>query len=144
VERILLRGDTLWVLTAAPDYLHRYDATIGTRLSSTEVGEGAKSMAVSGGVFWVTGSEDGSLTRVDEKTQESERFELGGSPQNVRVGLGAVWVTNATKGALQGFDPDTGDVRELPAGERPFSLVLAEDGIWVGDTAENEVRFVRP
>ena len=135
VERIILRGDILWVLTSGPDFLHRYDATIGTRLSSTEVGEGAKSMVVSDGVFWVTGSEDGSLTRVDEETQETKRFELGGSPQNVRVGLGAVWVTNATKGALQGFDPDTGDVREIPAGERPFSLVLAEDGIWVGDTA---------
>ncbi len=144
VERITLRGDILWVLTSGPDFLHRYDATIGTRLSSTEVGEGAKSMTVSDGVFWVTGSEDGSLTRVDEETQETERFELGGSPQNVRVGLGAVWVTNATKGALQGFDPDTDDVREIPAGERPFSLVLAEDGIWVGDTAENKVRFVKP
>ena len=144
VERITLRGDILWVLTSGPDLLHRYDATIGTRLSSTEVGEGAKSMVVSDGVFWVTGSEDGSLTRVDEKTQETERFELGGSPQNVRVGLGAVWVTNATKGALQGFDPDTGDVREIPVGERPFSLVLAEDGIWVGDTADNKVRFAKP
>ena len=141
VERIIQRGDILWVLTAAPDLLHRYDATIGTRLSSTEVGDGAESMVVSDGVFWVTGSKDGSLTRVDERTQETERFELGGSPQNVRVGLGAVWVTNATKGALQGFDPDTGDVREIPAGERPFSLVLAEDGIWVGDTAENKIRF---
>jgi streptogramin lyase len=144
VERIILRGDVLWVLTTGPDFLRRYDATIGTQLSMTEVGEGAKAMAVSDGVFWVTGSEDGSLTRVDEQTQESERFELGGSPQNVRVGLGAVWVTNATKGSLQGFDPDTGDVREIPVGERPFSLVLAEDGIWVGDTAENKVRFVKP
>ena len=144
VQRIVLRGNVLWVLTADPDLLHRYDATVGTRLSSTEVGDGAKSMVVSDGVFWVTGSKDGSLTRVDEETQEAERFELGGSPQNVRVGLGAVWVTNATKGALQGFDPDTGDVREIPAGERPFSLVLAEDGIWVGDTAENKVRFVKP
>ena len=144
VQRILQRGNVLWVLTADPDLLHRYDATVGTRLSSTEVGDGAKSMVVSDGVFWVTGSKDGSLTRVDEETQEAERFELGGSPQNVRVGLGAVWVTNATKGALQGFDPDTGDVREIPAGERPFSLVLAEDGIWVGDTAENKVRFVKP
>ena len=144
VQRILLRGNVLWVLTADPDLLHRYDATVGTRLSSTEVGDGAKSMVVSDGVFWVTGSKDGSLTRVDEETQEAERFELGGSPQNVRVGLGAVWVTNATKGALQGFDPDTGDVREIPAGERPFSLVLAEDGIWVGDTADNKVRFVKP
>ena len=144
VERIMLRGDVLWVLTADPDYLHRYDATIGTQLSFTEVGDGAKSMTVSDGVFWVTGSRDGSLTRVDEKTQETKRFELGGSPQNVRVGLGAVWVTNATKGALQRVDPDTGDVREIPVGKRPFSLVLAEDGIWVGDTAENKVRFVKP
>ena len=144
VERIQLRGNILWVLTSGPDFLHRYDATIGTRLSSTEVGEGAKSMVLSDGVFWVTGSEDGSLTRVDEKTQDAQRFELGGSPQNVRVGLGAVWVTNATKGALQGFDPDTEDVREIPAGERPFSLVLAEDGIWVGDTSDNKVRFVEP
>ena len=144
VERIIQRGDVLWVLTSGPDLLHRYDATIGTRLSSTEVGEGAKSMVVSDGVFWVTGSKDGSLTRVDERTRETERFELGGSPQNVRVGLGAVWVTNATKSALQGFDPDTGKVREIPVGKRPFSLVLAEDGIWVGDTAENQVRFVKP
>ena len=146
VQRILLRGNVLWVLTGEPDpdLLHRYDATIGTRLSSTEVGDGARSMVVSDGVFWVTGSKDGSLTRVDEETQESERFELGGSPQNVRVGLGAVWVTNAAKGALQGFDPDTGDVREIPAGERPFSLVLAEDGIWVGDAADDKVRFVEP
>jgi streptogramin lyase len=144
VERITLRGNILWVLTTGPDFLRRYDATIGTQLSTTEVGEGAKSMVVSDGVFWVTGSEDGSLTRVAEDTQETERFELGGSPQNVRVGLGAVWVTNATKGVLQGFDPDTGDVREIPVGERPFSLVLAEDGIWVGDTADNTVRFVKP
>jgi serine/threonine protein kinase len=144
VERIILRGDTLWVLTADPDLLHRYDATIGTRLSSTEVGDGAKSMVVSDGVFWVTGSKDGSLTRVDEETQESKRFELGGSPQNVRAGLDAIWVTNATKGALQEFDPTTGDVRDIPVGERPFSLVLAEDGIWVGDTSDNRVRFVKP
>ena len=82
VERITLRGDILWVLTSGPDLLHRYDATIGTRLSST--------------------------------------------------------------GALQGLDPDTGDVRKIPVGKRPFSLVLAEDGIWVGDTAENNVRFVKP
>ena len=143
LERIILRGNMLWFLTSENDFLHRYDATIGTRLGSTEVGDGAKAMVVSDGVFWVTGSKDGSLTRVDEKTQETERFELGGSPQNVRVGLGAVWVTNATKGALQGFDPDTGDVREIPVGERPFSLVLAEDGIWVGDTADNKVRFVK-
>jgi len=143
VERIILRGSILWVLTSDPDLLHRYDTTTGTRLSSTEVGDGAKSMVLSDGVFWVTGSRDGSLTRVDEETQDTERFELGGSPQNVRVGLGAVWVTNATKGALQGFDPETGDIREIPVGERPFSLVLAEDGIWVGDTADNKVRFVK-
>jgi streptogramin lyase len=144
VQRIVQRGNILWVLTTGPDLLRRYDATIGTQLSRTEVGEGAKSMVVSDGVFWVTGSRDGSLTRVDEETQETKRFELGGSPQNVRVGLGAVWVTNATKGAVQGLDPDTGDVREIPAGERPFSLVLAEDGIWVGDTADDKIRFVKP
>ena len=144
VQRILQRGNTLWVLTADPDLLHRYDATVGTRLSSTEVGDGAKSMVLSDGVFWVTGSRDGSLTRVDEKTQESERFELGGSPQNVRAGPGAVWVTNATKGALQGVDPDTGDIREIPVGEHPFSPVLAADGVWVGDTADNQVQFAKP
>jgi hypothetical protein len=143
VERITLRGDILWVLTSGPDFLHRYDATVVTRLSSTEVGEGATSMTVSDGDFWVTGSEDGSLTRVDEKTEETERFELGGSPQNVRAGLGAVWVTNATKGALQGFGPDTDDVCEIPAGERPFSLVLAEEASGSA-TGREQVRFVKP
>ena len=143
VERITLRGDTLWVLTSGPDFLNSYNAT-GTLLTSTEVGEGAKSMVFSGGFFWVTGSKDGSLTRVDEKTQDTKTFDLGGSPQNVRVGLGAVWVTNATEGALQGLDPDTGDINRIPVGSRPFSLVLAEDGIWVGDTADDKVRFVKP
>ena len=143
VERITLRGDVLWVLTSGPDFLHRYEANVGTRLSSTEVGEGAKSMVVSGGFFWVTGSKDGSLTRVDEETQDTKTFDLGGSPQNVRVGLGAVWVTNATEGVLQGLDPDTGDIED-PVGSRPFPLVLTDDGIWVGDTADDRVRFVKP
>ena len=128
----------------APTSCNSYNANVGTRLTSTEVGEGAKSMVFSGGFFWVTGSKDGSLTRVDEKTQDTKTFDLGGSPQNVRVGLGAVWVTNATEGALQGLDPDTGDINRIPVGSRPFSLVLAEDGIWVGDTADDKVRFVKP
>ncbi len=101
-------------------------------------------MVFSGGFFWVTGSKDGSLTRVDEKTQDTKTFDLGGSPQNVRVGLGAVWVTNATEGALQGSTRTPATSTGSPSGSRPFSLVLAEDGIWVGDTADDKVRFVQP
>ena len=143
-QRLAIRG-VIWVLAQmpGPDQVIRY-AGNGSELGSTEVGAGATAIAYGDGAFWVTGADDGSLTRVDEQTRETKRFRLGGNPQNVRFGLGSVWVTNPERGALQRVDPRSGDVKDYAVGPRPFSLAITDTGVWVGDTKEHKVRFVEP
>jgi hypothetical protein len=143
-QRVAIRS-VVWVLaqTPGPDQVIRY-AGDGTELGRTDVGDGATALAYGDGAFWVTGADDGSLTRLDEQTRETQRFHLGGNPQNVRVGLGAVWVTNPERGALQRVDPRSGEVKDYTVGPRPFSLAITDTGVWVGDTAEHKVRFVEP
>jgi serine/threonine protein kinase len=143
-QRVALR-DVIWVLAQMPgaDQVIRY-ADSGTELGSTPVGEGATAIAYGGGSFWITGADDGSLTRLDPQTRATKRFRLGGNPQNVRFGLDAVWVTNPERGALQRVDPRSGAVKDYSVGPRPFSLAITDTGVWVGDTKEHKVRFVEP
>jgi len=143
-QRLAIRG-VIWVLAQmpGPDRVIRYSGD-GTELGSTDVGEGAAALAYGDGAFWVTGADDGSLTRVDERTRKTRSFRLGGTPQNVRFGLGSVWVTNPERGALQRVDPRSGDVKDYPVGPRPFSLAITDTGVWVGDTVQHKVRFVEP
>ena len=143
-QRLAVRG-VIWVLAQmpGPDQVIRY-AGDGTELGSTDVGAGATAIAYGDGAFWITGADDGSLTRLDEQTRATKQFRLGGNPQNVRFGLGSVWVTNPDRGALQRVDPRSGDVKDYPVGPRPFSLAITDAGVWVGDTEEHKVRFVEP
>jgi YVTN family beta-propeller protein len=88
----------VWVSAFGADAISRLAAAPeeGSRIGSESirVGDGPVDVAVGSGGVWVANSRDGTVSRIDPRSNKViATIRIGSSPQGIAVGAGAVWVS---------------------------------------------------
>ena len=106
--------------------------------TTINVGSRPRGVAFGDGSVWVANSGDGTVSRVDPRTDRvTATIAVGQSPQALVVTAGSVWVSVAARAAAARSPSGTPAGVLRIAGERPFSSIdpgLA-DNIVVNDQA---------
>src|SRR5262249_42459797 len=108
------------------------------------------SLAADAEAVWVPSSGDGTVSRVDPRTNrviatiptggDPSRGWRGGDPLMVATGGGQVWVTVVATKSIARINPQTNQIdKTIPIGMIPFFLAVSEDSIWVSANEDNAV-----
>ena len=132
-EAVGVRGGFgyLWVPTGR-DTIERYSLADGT-WSSSPTGPNPRFFDLGFGAAWVMNQGDGSVTRVDASTGESETIAVTGARiggGDLTVGAGGVWLR--TDSSVLRVDPDSLAVThliELPPGSG--SVAAVPGSLWI-------------
>jgi len=81
-------------------------------VTTIAVGRSPEGVAVGAGSVWVANSGDGTISRIDPRTNNViATITVGGSPQAITVAHGRVWVTVAAQTINTGLAPGGGTLR---------------------------------
>lgn len=121
----------LWVPTSVGT-VERHDLESG-EWTSIPVGPRPRFLDVGFGAVWVMNQGDGSVTRIDGRTAETETIPVTGDTiggGDLTTGAGAVWLRTDT--AVARIDPDTRTVThwiDLPPGSG--SVAATDRALWI-------------
>lgn len=133
---------SLWVPTSE-DTVERYDLGSGS-WTSVPVGPAPRFLDVGFGAVWVMNQGDGSVSRIDPRSEEVEQIAMAGVPiqgGDLTVGAGAVWLR--TDYLVIRIDPRTRratHVIEPPPGSA--SAAAADDFLLISNHDHNAVHVV--
>jgi YVTN family beta-propeller protein len=83
------------------------------------------------GAVWVANDGDGTLTRVNPKTNRvTRRVRLGQGACSVATGAGFVWVTNYRTRSVVQVSPKTLRARSVEVGDEPFDVLVTGGRVW--------------
>lgn len=125
----------LWISTEKNELLKISPYTIVTSEIIT-VGKSPISIAIGEGAIWTLNAGDGSVSRVDPKTNKvANTIKLGVpiSRGQITVGEGSVWVS-APGLPLARIDPRTNHVVQQFSGEGGGAVLVAQGAIWITAT----------
>jgi len=125
----------LWLSTDKDELLKVSPYTIVTS-EGIKVGKSPRSIATGEGAVWTLNAGDGSISRVDLKTNKVVTTIKLGQPISggqIAVGEGSVWVS-APGLPLTRIDPRTNHVVQQFTGEGGGTLLIAQGAIWVTAT----------
>lgn len=132
----------LWVPTGS-NTVERYD--LGSEEWTTiPTGPDPRFLDAGAGAVWVMNQGDGSVTRIDGRSAETETIPVTGGRiggGDLTVGAGAVWLR--TDSAVARIDPRTREVThwlELPPGSG--SVAATEVALWITNHDHNAVHAV--
>ncbi|WP_457208085.1 hypothetical protein [Nocardioides sp. P5_C9_2] len=123
--------DALWVPTRSGT-IERYDLESG-EWTSIPAGPYPRFLDVGFGAVWVMNQGDGSVTRVDGRTSESETIAVTGAAiggGDLTTGAGAVWLR--TDAGVIRIDPESRaptHVIEVPPGSG--SVAATDEALWI-------------
>ncbi|MET0455403.1 MAG: protein kinase, partial [Mycobacterium sp.] len=106
-----------------------------------KVGANPNDIIEAGGFLWTANMDDGTVTKIDPATGDTEEISVGGDPIQLAATRGAVWALNYTD-AVTHIDIDTGEVSEpIQAGPMPdVKGIAAGDGqVWLSHITDNTV-----
>src|SRR5262249_673819 len=115
-------------------------------------GRETQRVAVGFGSVWATNTEDGTVSRIDPRTNRVVRtIRVASCPIGITVGAGAVWVAhfNLTDTDLQGpvtqIDPRSNrQVAQVAVGKAPNGLALVRGLIWVTNQQDDTITRIDP
>lgn len=110
---------------------------------SVTVGPGPRAMAADPSSIWSANSRDASVSRVDQETLATERFDVGTLPSSILNVPPFVWVANTGDGTISVIDPSSGVMPPIAVGPEPMGLT--NDGlgsIWVRNEGGSSVSRV--
>src|SRR5262249_45159106 len=115
-------------------------------------GRETQRVAVGFGSVWATNTEDGTVSRIDPRTNRVVRtIRVATCPIGITVGAGAVWVghCNVTDTDLQGtvteIDPRSNrQVAQVAVGKAPNGLALVRGLIWVTNQQDDTITRIDP
>jgi DNA-binding beta-propeller fold protein YncE len=116
---------------------------VGTIDARIEVGDSPAGVGLEGDSAWVANEGDGTLTRINLKTQRprGDPIPVGKNPRAVATGDDSVWVANFGGGSVSRVDAGSGRVRQtIPVGRGPIDIAVGRDSVWV---STQEARVVR-
>jgi streptogramin lyase len=141
-------GD-LWVASctgteiAPTTTILRLDATDGrvkdsVSVAATTIGT-FRALAYGGGAVWISNPDPEndapqSVTRIDVKTKQRQRFRVGRLPAAMAYADGALWVANLRDPSISRVLRAADDVETIRfLGVAPSSIAISGDTVWVGD-----------
>jgi YVTN family beta-propeller protein len=78
----------------AQSHVWKLDDQTGETAAQTEVGDGARDIAVGAGAVWTANYDSGTVSKLDPASGRLlETIPVGGNPNGIAVGAGRVWVT---------------------------------------------------
>jgi YVTN family beta-propeller protein len=125
----------LWVGTTG-DELLRVNPYTNVTEEAIKVGKSPCSIAIGEGSVWTLNAGDGSVSRVDPKTNRvTQTIKLGAplSGGQIAVGEGSVWVS-APGAPLVRIDPRTNRVVQHFSGEGGGAILIAHGAVWITAT----------
>lgn len=107
------------------------------------VGANPEDVEAGAGFVWVSGTDDGSITRIDPRSGATTRIEVGGEPGQLVIGDGAVWVHNLDE-AITRVDIATSAVSPpIPGGGGPIrGMTFGGGHVWLSHRDEGTVTRV--
>jgi len=127
----------LWIATDNNELLKVSPYTVVTT-ETIKVGKSPRSIAIGEGAVWTLNAGDGSISRVDSKTNKVVNTIKLGVPitgGQIAVGEGSVWVS-APGMPLARIDPRTNHVVQVFTGEGGGAILVASEAIWITATAK--------
>ena len=127
----------LWATTANDELLKISPYTVVTS-EVIKVGKSPRSIALGEGAVWTLNTGDGSVSRIDTKTNKVATTIRLGAPLSggqVAVGEGSVWVS-APGMPLARIDPRTNHLVQQFMGDGGGTIVVAQGAIWITATAK--------
>lgn len=145
-EDLTIVKGVAWVTIPDEDRLVGLDlADEDGRLESAGVGEEPRSVVGAEGAIWTTDEGDGTLSRFDPDTGETEQLEIDAdAPRGLYFALGSFWVTDASGVVLRVNSDDPGGARAYPVGNDPFGVLVSARSIWVSNSADGTVSRLDP
>lgn len=141
----------VWVVRNASDQVVVLDPYHGDRVVKRyRVGSKPNAIALGFGSAWVANSADGTVSRIDLASLNSEGSsprqviaEAGDQPSGIAVGQGSVWVASRGDGKVARIDPNAGTVAEHIAVERSVRGIAVDDrAVWVTNPDQNTVSLI--
>ncbi len=125
----------------APNSLGVVDERSGKLLSEAPVGQSPTGVAAGEGAYWVTNTDDKTVSRIDPRTNAVvQTIRVGAGPAGIAVGAGAVWVANALDGTVSRIDPKTNEaVQTIRVGTSPSGLAVRAGAVWVVNSGDGTV-----
>jgi DNA-binding beta-propeller fold protein YncE/predicted Ser/Thr protein kinase len=111
-----------------------------------EVGKPPLRLAVGDDSVWVTSEADGTLSRIDPKTNQvvGEPLRVGRGVSGVAVGEGSVWVSSPRTRSVLRVEPAVRRTVRIPVGGRPGAIVVGGGRVWVADEAGGGIAAINP
>ncbi len=81
---------------------------------------------------------DGTVSRIDAKTEVPSTFPVGASPNGIAVTPDDVWVSDEVEGTLVRVDPETGGATSSTLGGRPEGVAVSSGSVWVAVQAAGD------
>ena len=107
----------------------------GAVVRRINVGRSPNGLALGDGALWVTSAEDGTVSRIDDRSGARTALIALGSrsgPAGVAVSGRSVWVANERAGTVARIDPARNAVAQtLKTGNHPQSLAVVGGALWV-------------
>ena len=125
----------LWVATDNNELLKISPYTIVTS-EIIKVGKSPRSIAFGEGSVWTLNAGDGTVSRIDPKTNKIASTIKLGAPVaggQIAVGEGSVWVS-APGLPLVRIDPRTNHIVQQFAGEGGGAIVISQGALWITAT----------
>jgi serine/threonine-protein kinase len=113
-------------------------------VASVKVGKGPDGIAVDEkGVVWVNNHDDGTVTRIDGKTEKvlGQPFPVGTNVDGIATGKGITYVAVAGEDRVQRFEgaDDPVEGGSVKVGDDPEAIALGKQLVWVANRRDNSV-----
>ena len=130
----LYHNGKIWITQASGAQVTLLDALQGTKLTTMATGPNPRFLTAGNRAVWTLNQGDGSLTRIDSQTLDTQTIGLGipGHGGDITFGAGMVW-TSVAKVPLSGVDAATVTLRCRWTGAGGDSLGIGHGAIWLTD-----------
>ena len=109
-----------------------------------KVGKDPRDVAFTSGNIWVANLKDGTVTRVDTKTDKTRSIKAGGAPAAVAAGAGSIW-TWIYNDSVNRIDIKTNKVSPyFDTGPVIDAIAFGVGSLWVAHGKANQVTRVDP
>jgi peptide/nickel transport system substrate-binding protein len=92
-------GGAVWTANNLDGTVSRVDADHGVVTDTVQVGVAPNGIAVTRDAVWVTDEAAGTLVRLNPRSHEATRRQLGGRPEGLTIADGSLWVAVQAAGA---------------------------------------------
>lgn len=133
---VAVGGGSIWA-TIPPagqrsEELWRIDARSREIVARIRIGTEANPPLSHGGYLWVITRDDQALTRVDMRTNEARRVEVGRYPWSLAAGAGSLWISHHVDAKVVRFRPDNAEPQaEFKFDTNPRGLAYGRGKLWV-------------